>query len=584
MHGNAHNYNHTTFRSIATLGDLRDFILTCDLKPEKKNQIRSAIKRVDELVGHGALDLPADPQVIFPLLGRISPAMAGMEAGSLANTLSRLRTAFRLAAPRLGSLRSRTPLAGHWRTLQETLDAKAKRMLARLFHFAARQGWQPTDITDAHIERFASHLREEAMVMHWEATVRQTIKAWNRLAASGHGALSPLTPPAPKRTSYWIAPESWPESLRADVEALLSQLGNPNLFSGRKVRKLKPSTIAQYRYMISTLVSAAVRDGVPLASLTSLAVAVHPDQVVRALAFLAARAGGTVTATMMQIMIRVRVIAGMCQLPEAARAELEAIWENLVLNAPPELRRRHMARKNRMLLERLGHDQHFADLIQTLPDRLANEARAKKESRFAPALMRTAMAVDLLLTCSMRRENLVSLELGKSIKRVGQPPNHRWIIDLTPEEVKNEQPLRYRIDGPTAALLEEYLAHWRPRLCPKPNGWLFPGPDGNAIDPRTMASAIQTQSRRVLGVALSPHQFRHISAESFLLAHPDKLDLISEHLGHRDPNTTRRYYARSKQKQASRIYHEHVLKVREEAGRRVARRSRKRPIGGECEP
>jgi len=43
----------------------------------------------------------------------------------------------------------------------------------------------------------------------------------------------------------------------------------------------------------------------------------------------------------------------------------------------------------------------------------------------------------------------------------------------------------------------------------------------------------------------------------------------------RDPNTTRRYYARSKQKQASRIYHEHVLKVREEAGQRLARRSRR---------
>lgn len=133
MHGNAHNYNHTTFRSIATLGDLRDFTLTCDLKPEKKNQIRSAIKRVNELVGHGALDLPADPQIVFSRLEGISPAMAGMEAGSFPNTLTRLRTAFRLAASRLGSVRSRAPLKGPWRTLQETLDDKSKRMLSRLF-------------------------------------------------------------------------------------------------------------------------------------------------------------------------------------------------------------------------------------------------------------------------------------------------------------------------------------------------------------------------------------------------------------------------------------------------------------------
>src|SRR5690606_8300828 len=112
-------------------------------------------------------------------------------------------------------------------------------------------------------------------------------------------------------------------------------------------------TIRQYRYMITTLISAAVGDGVPLEKLMSLAVAVHPDQVVRALHFLAARAGGTVTSTMLQMMIRALVIAGLCQLPEAALAELDAIWENLLLHAPPELRLRHMARKNRVLLERL---------------------------------------------------------------------------------------------------------------------------------------------------------------------------------------------------------------------------------------
>ena len=404
MHENAHNYNPTTFRSISTLGDLRDFILTCDLKPETKNQIRSAIKRVDELVGHSALDLPADPQMIFSLLEGISPAMAGMEPGSFANTLSRLRTAFRLAASHLGRSRSNAPLTGSWRELQDKLQTKTKRVLSRFFHFAARQGWQPTDITDVHITRFASHLSEDVMVVGWEMIVRRTIKAWNQLASGGQGTLNPLTPLPAKRTSYWIAPEKWPQSLRADVEALLNELGNPNLFSARKVRKLKPGTIRQYRYMITTLISAAVGDGVPLEKLMSLAVAVHPDQVVRALHFLAARAGGTVTSTMLQMMIRARVIAGLCQLPEAALAELDAIWENLLLHAPPELRLRHMARKNRVLLERLGHDQRFADLIQTLPDRLAHEARAKQDSRFAPALMRTALAIDLLLTCDAARE------------------------------------------------------------------------------------------------------------------------------------------------------------------------------------
>src|SRR3546814_18274101 len=101
------------------------------------------------------------------------------------------------------------------------------------------------------------------------------------------------------------------------------------------------------------------------------------------------------------------------------------------------------------------------------------------------------------------------------------------------------------------------------------------------MDPRSMALSIQRQSRRIIGCAISPHQFRHISAESFLLEHPDKLDLMSDHLGHRDRNTTRYYYARSKQKQASHAYQQHVLGARAGAKHRQSR-SEERRVGKEC--
>ena len=59
-------------------------------------------------------------------------------------------------------------------------------------------------MSDAVIERFVTHLRDEAMVVQWEAVAQGSIKAWNRLAAS-HDDLPQLTPPPVKRTSYWIA-------------------------------------------------------------------------------------------------------------------------------------------------------------------------------------------------------------------------------------------------------------------------------------------------------------------------------------------------------------------------------------------
>jgi integrase len=559
--------------AVLTLGDLYAFVGRSNLPASAKGPIRSAIKRADQLVGHGALDTQANAAVLMKRLEVWSPAMAGMSRAAYANMKSRLRAAFRLAEPRLAKSRSRPALKGAWRTLQDTLEVGPQRKLSRLFHYAAAQGWSPSDITDHCLVRFASHVRDEAMVGDWDKLLQATIRTWNHLPqVEKEGSLQRLAPPPPKRTPYWIPSDQWPDGLRTDVEALIQCLSKPNLYAGTKVRKIKPATVAQYGHMMSTLVSAAVGSGIALNRLQRLSDALAPDMVGAALTFLSERGGDKVTPIMIQMMIRVLVVAEITGRPALVREELKAMLGNVQTNAPAECQRRHMASKNRALLERLENDQQFADLIHTLPDRLAKGARAQgADSRSGPALFRTALAIDLLLTCSMRRENLVSLQLGKSVKRMGNSPNHFWIIQIDAEEVKNYQPLRFKLQGVAAALLEEYVTQWRSRLSAVPTDWLFPRVDGTMLDPKSLALAIQKHTKRVLGVAISPHQFRHISAETFLLEHPDKLALMSEHLGHRDANTTRTYYSRSKQKQASRIYQDHALEVRDDAGRRLAK-------------
>src|SRR3546814_20747780 len=118
-----------------------------------------------------------------------------------------------------------------------------------------------------------------------------------------------------------------------------------------------------------------VHEGVELASLRTLHDALVSDNVSLALKFLSERGGGKITATMMQMMIRLRVLADMCDLPEAKRDELEAIYRDLEANAPPERKRRHIAKKNRILLESIENDQKFADLITLLTEILDKQAR-----------------------------------------------------------------------------------------------------------------------------------------------------------------------------------------------------------------
>ena len=174
----------------------------------------------------------------------------------------------------------------------------------------------------------------------------------------------------------------------------------------------------------------------------------------------------------------------------------------------------------------------------------------------------------------------MGLELDKSIRRIGQGDDAFWIVEHDAEEVKNEEPLRFRLPDQTVAMLEAYLRDWRTKLCSSASPWLFPAVDGSCINPKTMAYAIGAQSKRVLGVAVTPHQYRHVSAELFLQDNPEALFTVSQHLGHRDVNTTRRYYARSKQRQASRHYQEHILRGRETARIRIKRAKRRKEGGG----
>lgn len=602
MHKNDHNnLQSRTRKLVLTLEHLRDYLLECDLGDMERTQLRSSVKCADKLVGHGLLDLPADQRILFERLDRVSPAMAGMSDQSFANMKSRLRKVFRLAQGRLVNPRSRFPLTGEWGTLQGTLDVKTQRATSRLFHFAAGLGIPPSRMSDAVIERFVLHLRDEAMVGDWEGTLHSGIKAWNNLASSRED-LPRLTTPPVKRTSYWIPIEGWSEKLVSELEAFLEFLATPSDFltygqkalkpsitpprgarrnsAGRSRKVLKPGTVKQYRYNVTMAVSALVHSGVPLEELVGLREVIQPQRLNRALGFLRERAGGRITDQMVQLALRARVIARWCNLPLEDLQSLEDISLNVRELTRDECgSRRGMTVKNRALLDRLD-DQRFADQVQLLPFILLDRARKKPDRRSAPALVRTALAIEILLICSVRRANLVDLELGKSIRKIGHGKDAFWVIERDGAEVKNEENLRFKLSGQTDALLETYLRDWRPRLYPHPSPWLFPAADGSCLDPRTMAQAIGAQSKRMLGVAITPHQFRHISAELYLKGNPEGIFTISQHLAHRDVNTTTRYYARPQQRQASRHFQEHILRSRETARIRIRRAKCHKGDGG----
>jgi integrase len=91
------------------------------------------------------------------------------------------------------------------------------------------------------------------------------------------------------------------------------------------------------------------------------------------------------------------------------------------------------------------------------------------------------------------------------------------------------------------------------------------------------SASIAKRARRYVGVRITAHQFRHLAAELYLREDPSGLAIISQHLGHRDLNTTRRFYAREQTRIATARYHDVLTKQRAAA---PPRRRRRRKPGG----
>jgi integrase len=509
-------------------------------------------------------------------LDQLSPAMTGLSPRAFANLKSLVRAAFRLFASRLAPARSKIKLKGAWAELEARLPLRLKRNLSRFMRFGQAMTWAPHEIGEEHTEQFAEYLKHEAMLDKADAVARATRYAWNEAVDTVPGwPIRRVAPPPCKRTAYWLRFDELPASLQQELQDYLHRLGHPDPFVGPGSRILRPGTVTQYRNMIIMLASALVRSGVPVEQLTSISVLVQPGHVERALKFLYDRAGRRVSTYVHVVAYRARHIAAHVGLPEQDRARLDELlaWVN---RARPT--KHGLAEKNRKLLEHLD-DPEFVHRLLTLPSRLMAAVRQMTASSRAMSLARDAVAIEILLTCSMRVGNLIDLRLGETIRKFGDGADAQWVVDLPGEKVKNAQPLRYTLLPESGRLIEEYLAQWQHRWGGHGVPWLFPERDGGHVDRKVLSESIAKRARRYVGARITAHQFRHLAAELYLREDPNGIGIVSQHLGHRDLNTTKRFYAREQTRIATQRYHDVLTKARAAvpARRRRSRKPRGKP-------
>jgi integrase len=330
---------------------------------------------------------------------------------------------------------------------------------------------------------------------------------------------------------------------------------------------LKSRTVRLRRDQLRVAAGALVARGHARDSITRLADLVRPDAFKDILRQLLAEHGGQANAwTEGMAKTLVAVAREWVKVSSAELAELRRLMARLP-KRPPGL-----TAKNRETLRSLDDDVTLGAFLD-LPQRLFAEAAHVQPSTVRAAVKaQIALAIELLLACPIRPENLIELRLGVHLLRPAGPRG-RIYITLDPGEVKNEQRIDFELPDALAAMLDVYLKRFRPLLAPTGDD-LFSAKGGQRKAQSTLAQQIQETIDRRLGLQVTPQQFRHIAAKLHLHAEPGAIEQVRQLLGHKSVKTTLSFYAEFDTRRAG-LQHDRIIQDRRAA---LARRTRPRRV------
>ena len=280
-----------------------------------------------------------------------------------------------------------------------------------------------------------------------------------------------------------------------------------------------------------------MKQGVPVETLRSLADLVSPPVVRLILEHYLAKKGGKIVTFTIDMAERLYAIARTyVKAPEEQLRQLERFCLKL------RRERRHGLTEKNMAVIRAFKDPQNRARLKALPGQLFDEALAERDALVQAAVKaEIALAIQIELVAPMRLANLAALHLEKNVIRVGGPePTYHLVIP--PEDVKNDQPLEYPLPKVVSEMLGLYLAVFRPRLCRSDNPWLFPGELDGHKTKGTLSGQIIERITKELGIRVTPHQFRHLAAAFILEKDPANYEFVRRVLGHKNLETTIRFY------------------------------------------
>jgi integrase-like protein len=528
-----------------------------DLPEQKRRHWTTSLRRIAKVFDKPLEVIPARYSAVRADLAQLHHVPAGLTAKTLANHRSSTKAALLWLAREKGVPEHGAPLTPPWKELQSQIrDRLVRWRLSSLMRFCSASHIAPIDVDEGVVERLMSYRSQTGMSAS-DAFRRLVARAWNSNVGNIHGWPARRLIEPPIKTAVELSWADFPEGLRRDVDRYLDGLTRVRRSrAGQRIRPLKPSTLRTRRAELAAAARMAVKTGVPIETLSSFSALLAPEVVRKILDAYWQQNGETPKVFTIDLACRFVAIAKETKcLDDAACERLDEMRQTL-----EEHREGGLTDKNIAFIRQVLTSGVWRRVVK-LPQAMMIAARAARA--YAPVrsavTAQLAVAIAILTVAPVRLANLASIKLGFNLIKPNGPDSNYWLV-FPRYDVKNRVKLEYPLEPSLSRLIDEYIHNFRPVLLRGRNeDWLFPGQRGGGKGKISFGGQITERIYKATGLQPTVHQFRHAAGALILQRRPGEYELVRQLLGHRNVQTTIKFYIGLANIQASEIFSEIVF-------------------------
>jgi len=511
-----------------------------ELSPQQRSQWSSALRQIARALDKPLETLPARLTAIRLNIERLHPATVGANAKTLANQKSNVKAALRWFSKEHDVSPRGAPLTPAWAALRGGIDDYGhKARLSGLMRYCSGRGIEPRAVDETVLDDYFTYRKQTTSLATNIAARRSVARAWNAgVEVSANWPRQRLAEP-PLQAMEGPDWDDFPDGLRRDVHEYLASLQQVRKgANGKRYRPCSPKTIKTRRAELVAFARKAVKVGIPIGNLISLAALVHPLVVEQVIEAYWRENGQEPKIFIIEMASKILVLARRAGLSRAAIECLEEIRATL-----EEYRRGGLTDKNQAVVRKVLTPGVWNNVVN-LPMQLMREARADLPHAPIKAALtaQIAVAIAILSFAPIRLGNLVAIRIDENLIRPGGTGAPFWMT-FPHYDVKNRVRLDFTFDDEITELLDEYIRDYRPHLLRGTGSdCLFPGVSGAPKTASMFSAQVTERVEDATGLRITVHQFRHAAAAIYLRHNPGAYEVVKRLLGHRNIQTTINFY------------------------------------------